>query len=507
MVRLTGKVLMTLACLGLAGSSPAADGGAGDPPKARLAVRMHVATPALVEVVIGGQGLTEPTKGEPAAPSTLRVETEKLPDSPPTAAPASKAPVPVASSPAAAPAEAPAAADLLLQARAASRDGNWPESLAAYRQVLQVVPQHPERDLITLETAAVLENLGQEDEALQLYDRLLAGTLAPPLLGRARLGRSTLIFHRQIQSPDPVAAFSQYRRELASLDQFDHWNPADRVNLKRWEVQAWEHLMTALKSHPELPVARLEEVMTLWDQSPTDNRPRTAAGFWADRLYRAGLLGEATRFYQTALENCEAPARSLLWTRWVDSLRELGDWRQLEKVLSSWRQETGGLPPRLAAELGRVQLLNGSVAEAAATLEAALSQDEAAQFPENWLALAQAHQQLQDDPQAIRVLERALLRPLPQETLQKQLAALYDRAGRYDQAALIYQKLLEPASPADRGFFLERLGVCYTKTQQYSQAHQIFRELAHSGDYFWQKLAQAHLQGLSVYPGGIPGVN
>ncbi len=486
-----GIIFVTFLAIGWGGGS---EGLAGEhnPPRARLSIRMNAATaPAAVHdqvegVIREGDGASIPSPGDAVIYQGTLGE---------TAGAACEAALPAGPQ------------ELWRRARVEAQNGAWQESLAIYRQVQDAFAGQPENDQIALESAEILTKLARPGEATATLEKILARKPSPPLAARTALALHTLNFQRQNGKDKPVTAFQEYWRQLDQLGKLGHWTPEEREHLDRLGMWAWDGLMETLREKGDIPVAVLENLITLWDQSRAASRPSTGAFFWAEKLYQKGLNSEAARFYLSALQNPQAGVRANCFSRLVDIYRDLNDWSRWEETLGRWREDAGGLPPRRLAELGRAQLLNGKVAAAAATLEEALTGEEAAQVPENWLALARAQEQRREVDKAIQTMEQAVKRNLSGDDIHKMLAELYYRRGLYDKAAPVYQKLLEAAPLSDQGFFMERLGVCYTKVQQFNQAHRVFRELAQRGDDFWQKLAMAHLQSLSGYGEGYQETN
>jgi predicted O-linked N-acetylglucosamine transferase (SPINDLY family) len=118
------------------------------------------------------------------------------------------------------------------------------------------------------------------------------------------------------------------------------------------------------------------------------------------------------------------------------------------EALRYYRQAIDADPRSAAAHynLGLLQLAEGSIGEAEAAIRAALGARE--QFPEAWVALADALESLGRDAEALDALDCAIAQRERFEGALMNAAVLAQKLGRLEEAATRYRQVLEVAPDA-----------------------------------------------------------
>jgi len=385
---------------------------------------------------------------------------------------------------------------LLTQARELENRGDVSGCLETLAKFVNVHFRHPERASVLQRMAYLAQDRGQGDKALQIH--ALTAYLYPGSRAAAecRWQLDNLEFCRNLRERDPLAVFKDYLQNAKS--QSPGVSPA---KLREPLRQGWQGVEQVLRRTSPCPLPLVEEALALWELHPEGTQPPEAALILGELLLENGLFGEARNFLQKGMEQGNPAVRTralagLLETAWES--RDLGEFAGAWAI---WRRNRGEVTPDLKARLAKLPLPEALISSTPETgqEDKKIEEDALAALLDWWNGRApDASRQAE----LLRFLPHFLNRPLPsgvKKRLLMQMAQLQWSQGHYSHAAQVYEQLLRADTKGENSaFYHDRLALSQLQGRQPEAAQQIFRDLSHEGDNFWQLVSRTRLADMEL---------
>lgn len=371
--------------------------------------------------------------------------------------------------------------------------GDWADSLQTLLKFINVHPGHSQRPAALLKAADLARRLGEIDKAIQLND--LTVFLKPDVASatRARRQAATLELYLRLPHLDPLAAMRQF------LDRITPWPSGQSVGpLQEPLANGWQAVSQRVHASVPVPVAKLEELLALWDLHPPGSQPPEAALLLGELLQKQGLLAEARNFYQRLQEPEGKRLRTAGLVGLLEITWESGDLSAFASTLLQLKQNHGEITPELKHRLAQLPLPEDLLTQHP-DLEKAAPGEPVDLLLSWWCGKTPGANQ---QAELLRSLEHFLRRPLPaavKDRIKLELAQLQWSQGNFPQAAKLYQDLLANGAKGDRSaFYQDRLGLTQLKAQRPDKAQEIFHVLGQDEDHFWKLVSSTRLMDVEL---------
>ena len=385
---------------------------------------------------------------------------------------------------------------MLNRARELENRGDVSGCLATLAKFFNVHVRHPERAAVLQRMAFLSQDRGQGDKALQIH--ALTAFLYPGSRAAAecRWQLDNLEFSQNLRERDPLAVFKDYLQTAKS--QSPGVAPA---KLREPLRQGWQAVEQVLRRTSPCPLPVVEEALALWELHPEGTQPPEAALILGELLLENGLCGESRNYLQKAREQGNPAVRTRALAGLLETAWESRDLGEFAGAWALWRRNQGEVTPDLKARLQKLPLPEALFSKAPETgqEDKKVEDDALAALLDWWSGRApDAGRQAE----LLRFLPHFLNRPLPpgvKKRLLLQMAQLQWSQGHYPQAAQVYEQLFRAdAQDENSAFYHDRLALSQLQGRRPEAAQQIFRDLSHEGDNFWQLVSRTRLADMEL---------
>jgi len=385
---------------------------------------------------------------------------------------------------------------LLLRARELENRGDVAGCLETLAKFVNVHFRHPERAAVLQRMAFLAQDRGQGDKALQIHALTVFLYPGSRAAAECRWQIENLEFCRNLRERDPLAVFKDYLEGAKS--QSPGVAPA---KLREPLRQGWQAVEQVLRRTCPCPLPLVEEALALWELHPEGTQPPEAALILGELLLKNGLLGEARNFLLKAREQGNPAVRTRAMVGLLETAWESRDLGEFAGAWTLWRRNRGEATPDLKARLHKLPLPEAlfSKTPEAGPEDKKVEDDALAALLDWWSGRApDASRQAE----LLHFLPHFLNRPLPpgvKKRLLLQMAQLQWSQGHYPQAAQVYEQLLRAdAQDENSAFYHDRLALSQLQGRRPEEAQQIFRDLSHEGDNFWQLVSRTRLADMEL---------
>ncbi len=385
---------------------------------------------------------------------------------------------------------------LLTRARELESRGDVAGCLETLAKFINVYFRHPERAAVLQRMAFLAQDRGQGDKALQIH--ALTAFLYPGSRAAAecRWQIDNLEFSQNLRERDPLAVFKDYLESAKSQAQ-----GVAPAKLREPLRQGWQAVEQVLRRTSPCPLPVVEEALALWELHPEGTQPPEAALILGELLLENGLCGEARNYLQKAGEQGNPAVRTRALAGLLEAAWESRDLGEFAGAWASWRRNQGEVTPDLKARLNKLPLPEALFSKALETgQEHKKVEDDALAALLDWWSGRAPDASRQAE--MLRFLPHFLNRPLPpgvKKRLLLQMAQLQWSQGHYSQAAQVYEQLLRAETQGENSaFYHDRLALSQLQGQRPEAAQQIFRDLGHEGDNFWQLVSRTRLADMEL---------
>ncbi len=383
----------------------------------------------------------------------------------------------------------------LSRAQDQEKEGDISGCLQTLGKFVNLFPRHAERAATFFRMARLARENQQPDRALTTYS--LAASLYPDsrMAAEARCQVYTQEFYHDLRKSNPLAAFRDYLRKIASLP-----GGVAPAQLREPMRTGWQEVAGAVRAKSPCPVNLVEETLALWELHPEGTQPPEAALLIGEILLENGLYGESRSYLQRAREQgapdvCTQALVGLLEGAWASR-----DLPEFAAAWILWRRNGGTVTPVLQSRLEKLPLPGGVSSDVPGPGQGKRAEEDTVAALLDWWN----GKSLDGSRQAamIQCLEHFLRGSLPRavkERLQLQLAQLQWSQGNLSQAARNYQELLNADARGENvAFYLDRLALTQLKGQRPEAAMEIFQGLSQEKDNLWRLLSRTRLADVEL---------
>lgn len=383
---------------------------------------------------------------------------------------------------------------LLSRAQEQEKAGDISGCLQTLGKFVNLFPRHAERAAILFRMAQLARENRQPDRALTTYS--LAASLYPDsrMAAEARCQVYALEFYHDLRNSNPLAAFRDYLRKIASLP-----GEVTPAQLREPLRLGWQEVAGVVRAKSPCPVHLVEETLALWELHPEGAHPPEAALLIGELLLEKGLYAESRSYLQWAREQGAPDVRTQALVGLLEGAWALRDLPEFAAAWILWRRNQGAVTPVLQSRLEKLPLAGGGNFDAPGPGQGKRAEEDAVAALLDWWNGKSPDGSRQ--AAMIQCLEHFLRGSQPRavkERLQLQLAQLQWSQGNFSQAARNYQELLNAARGENVAFYRDRLALSQLKGQRPEAAVEIFQGLSQEKDNLWRLLSRARLADVEL---------